>query len=364
MRPQNYGLAVALYIFSLLLATTDYGFAAEKAPFYQGKTLNLVINFAAGGPTDIESRIYAKHLSRHIPGNPTITIQNMGGGGGLTAVNYLGEVVKPDGYTAAYFTGSLFQQQIKDPALRVDLGKFGFVTGVHGVTVSYIRADVAPGMKKPADFIKAQKFRAAGLGVSSSKDVRFRLSFDLLGLKYDYVTGYNNSSDARLAVQRGEAQYHDETLPAYRTQVEPQMVKTGMVVPIYYTDLVAPSGEILVSRDVPELLPFTYYYRELFGKPPSGIKYEALKAANMSSTNMTRMVLLPPKAPAETIAILRKAFDGLSKDQDFLQDAIATMRFQPRFEVGEAGEQLFKTASQIRPEVIQFLKKYIDEANR
>ena len=340
------------------------GFAAEKAPFYRGKTLNIVINFAAGGPTDIESRIFAKHLSRHIAGQPTITVQNMGGGGGLIAVNYIGEVAKPDGFTAAYFTGALFQQQIKDQALRVDLGKFGFITGVHGVTVSYIRSEVPPGIKKPSDFVKAQKFRAAGLGVSSSKDVRFRLSFDLLGLKYDYVTGYNNSSDARLAVQRNEAQYHDETLPSYRTQVEPQMVKTGMVTPLYYTDLVAPSGEILVSRDVPELQPFTHYYREVFGKMPSGIKYEALKAANMSSTNMTRMVLMPPKAPPETIATLRKAFDSLSRDQDFLQDAIATMRFQPRFEVGEAGERLFQRASQTSPEVVNFLRKYIEEANR
>ena len=340
------------------------GFAAEKAPFYQGKTLNIVINFAAGGPTDIESRIFAKHLSRHIPGQPSITVQNMGGGGGLIAVNYVGEVAKPDGFTAAYFTGALFQQQIKDQALRVDLSKFGFITGVHGVTVSYIRSEVPPGIKKPSDFVKAQKFRAAGLGVSSSKDVRFRLSFDLLGLKYDYVTGYNNSSDARLAVQRNEAQYHDETLPSYRTQVEPQMVKTGMVTPVYYTDLVAPSGEILVSRDVPELQPFTHYYREVFGKMPSGIKYEALKAANMSSTNMTRMVLMPPKAPSETIAVLRKAFDSLSRDQDFLQDAIATMRFQPRFEVGEAGERLFQRASQTSPEVVDFLRKYIEEANR
>ena len=340
------------------------GFAAEKAPFYQGKTLNIVINFAAGGPTDIESRIFAKHLSRHIPGQPSITVQNMGGGGGLIAVNYIGEVAKPDGFTAAYFTGALFQQQIKDQALRVDLSKFGFITGVHGVTVSYIRSEVPPGIKKPSDFVKAPKFRAAGLGVSSSKDVRFRLSFDLLGLKYDYVTGYNNSSDARLAVQRNEAQYHDETLPSYRTQVEPQMVKTGMVTPIYYTDLVAPSGEILVSRDVPELQPFTHYYREVFGKMPSGIKYEALKAANMSSTNMTRMVLMPPKAPPETIATLRKAFDSLSRDQDFLQDAIATMRFQPRFEVGEAGERLFQRASQTSPEIVNFLRKYIEEANR
>lgn len=348
----------------LLAAPSMIASAAEKPPFYQGKTLTFVINFGAGGPTDIESRIFARHLSKHIPGNPNVTVQNMGGGGGLIAVNYIGEVAKPDGLTAAYFTGSLFQHQIKDPALRVDIGKFGFITGVHGVTVSYIRADVPPGIKKPMDFLKAQKFRAAGLGISSSKDVRFRLSFDLLGLKYDYVTGYNNSSTARLAVQRNEAQYHDETLPSYRTQVEPQMVKTGMVTPIYYTDLVAPSGEILVSRDVPELMPFSHFYKQAFGKPPSGIKYEALKAANMSSTNMTRMVLMPPKVPPESIAILRKAFESLSRDQDFLQDAIAAMRFQPRFEVGAAGERLFQLASQTKPEIIAFLRKYIDEANR
>ena len=364
MKRHGWQLAAALLGFAFWAGSYGAAFAAEKTPLYQGKTLNIVINFAAGGPTDIESRIFAKHLSRHIPGNPAITVQNMGGGGGITAANFIGEVAKPDGLTAAYFTGSLFHQQLKDPGLRVDLSKFGFITGVNGVTVSYIRADVAPGIKKPGDFIKAQKFRAAGLGVSSSKDVRFRLSFDLLGLKYDYVTGYNNSSDARLAVQRGEAQYHDETLPSYRTQVEPQMVKPGMVVPLYYTDLVAPSGEILVSRDVPELLPFSYYYRELFGKPPSGIKYEALKAANMSSTNMTRMFLLPPKAPPESIAILRKAFEGLARDQDFLQDAIGVMRFQPRFEVGEAGERLFQRASTTPSDVVNFLRKFIEEANK
>ena len=60
--------------------------------------------------------------------------------------------------------------------------------------------------------------KAGGLSSGSSKDVRFRLSFDLLGLQYDYVTGYSSSSTARLAVQRNEVQYHDETLPGYRTQ--------------------------------------------------------------------------------------------------------------------------------------------------
>jgi hypothetical protein len=61
---------------------------------------------------------------------------------------------------------------------------------------------------------------------------------------------------------------------------------------------------------------------------------------------------------------LRKAFDALSRDQDFLQDAIAAMRFQPRFEVGEAGERLFRQASNASPEIVNFLRKFIDEANR
>jgi hypothetical protein len=142
------------------------------------------------------------------------------------------------------------------------------------------------------------------------------------------------------------------------------MVKTGMVTALYYTDLVTPSGEVLVSRDVPELQPFTYYYKEIFGKPPAGIKYEALKAANMSSTNMTRMVLMPPKSPPETITILRQAFESLSRDQDFIEDAIRTMRFQPRFEVGQSGELLFKRASQTSPDIINFLRQYIQEANK
>lgn len=84
----------------------------------------------------------------------------------------------------------------------------------------------------------------------------------------------------------------------------------------------------------------------------------------LSSTNMTRMVLMPPKSPPESIAILRNAFDALSKDQEFLQEAIGTMRFQPRLEVGEAGERLFQQATQVSPEVVNFLRKYIDEANK
>ena len=79
---------------------------------------------------------------------------------------------------------------------------------------------------------------------------------------------------------------------------------------------------------------------------------------------MTRMPLLPPKAPAESISILRKAFDALSRDQDFLQDAITAMRFSRALKSVKRGERLFQPASQTTAEVISFLREYIEQANR
>ena len=77
-------------------------FAAET-PFYRGKTLTVLINFATGGPTDIEGRLVGRFLGKHLPGQPSIVVQNMAGAGGVTGTNYLGEVAKPDGLTLGYF---------------------------------------------------------------------------------------------------------------------------------------------------------------------------------------------------------------------------------------------------------------------
>jgi tripartite-type tricarboxylate transporter receptor subunit TctC len=338
-------------------------FSAEK-PFYSGKTLTVLINYAAGGPTDVEGRLLARHLGKHIPGQPNVIVQNMPGAGGVTGINYLGQVAKPDALMMGYFTAALFHQQVKNPALRTDLSKYSFISGIQGVTVAYIRADVPPGIKIPSDLVKAQRFKAGGLSYDSFKDVSFRLSFDLLGLKYDYVTGYNSSSDARLAVQRNEVQYHDETLPAYRSQVEPNMVKSGQVTPLYYADLIDADGGATDSEDVPELLSFTKFYRQIFGNPPSGIKYDALKAANIAGTNMTRAVLLPPGSPKEAAAALKQAINSLAKDEEYLTDATKVMRFRPRFEIGAGGERLYKRATQISPELTKFIREFIEQERK
>jgi hypothetical protein len=94
------------------------------------------------------------------------------------------------------------------------------------------------------------------------------------------------------------------------------------------------------------------------------MKYEALKAANMSSTNLIRLLLVSPGSPPEAVTALRQAIASLSKDSDYLADAMKTIRFHPRFEIGDQGERLYRRVSQTSPEVINFIRQYIDEVKK
>ena len=139
--------AIALGVAAFSLANS----AHAQEPFYKGKRLTILINFAAGGPTDIEGRLFAKHLARHIDGPPSIVIQNMDGAGGIVGAKYLGEVAPRDGTMAGYFTGAAFIYALDPERFRVDYKTYEFVATQPGTTVYFVRTDVPPGLKEPAD---------------------------------------------------------------------------------------------------------------------------------------------------------------------------------------------------------------------
>src|SRR5206468_8500393 len=98
--------------------------AADDDPFYKGKRLNLLINFAAGGPADIEGRLFAKHLAKHIDGAPGIIVQNKDGAGGLVGINYLGELGPRDGTMAGYLTAAAWNYVIEPGSFRVPFDQY------------------------------------------------------------------------------------------------------------------------------------------------------------------------------------------------------------------------------------------------
>ena len=179
---------VAIASLALLFALIPTRGEAQE-PFYKGKRLNLVINFAAGGPADIEGRLVARHLAKHIDGVPGIIVQNKDGAGGLVGTNYLGELGPRDGTMAGYLTAAAWTYVIEPQSYRVPFDQYEFVAYQPVNVVYYMRADTPPGMKSAADIMRATSLVTGGLAADSSKDILIRLTLDMLGVPYKYVTG-------------------------------------------------------------------------------------------------------------------------------------------------------------------------------
>ena len=136
-----------------------------------------------------------------------------------------------------YLSGTSWIYVSEPERWRVDFKTYEFVAYQPGTTVHFVRTDVAPGMKEPADIVKAKGLIAGGLSIDTSKDLRLRLGLDMLGVPYKYVTGYRSSPPARLALQRGEINMFSESPPSYRAVVEPQLVKTGQAIPVWWDEV-------------------------------------------------------------------------------------------------------------------------------
>lgn len=350
--------------FLLACAMLVFGAAAQaQDAFYEGKRLDVLINYPAGGPTDIEGRLVAKHLAKHIKGSPDLIVRNMGGAGGLVATNYLGEAAEPDGLTVSYFTSVYEFQLLEDPALTIDLRDLEMIGGVEGVPVAYIRTDVAPGMTEPADILKAEQFLSGGFRATVSKDLLIRMSLDLLGANYRHVTGFQGSSPARQAVLQNELQFFAETVPSYMSVVVPTMVETGEVIPVFQHE-VWRDGKPTGADGVPESIP-TFYdlYVQVKGEEPSGPLWEAYNTINQLSTRMLRIIALPPGSPQEAVADLRQAVADLQNDEEFQQEALQSLNFVPVFVLGEEAEALITEQLDASPETKAFLKDYAAQAS-
>src|SRR5262249_28145007 len=159
MAPSCMRLAIAALV--AVLAFQSRGEAQE--PFYKGKRLNLVINFAAGGPADIEGRLVAKHLVKHIDGAAGIIVQNKDGAGGLVGINFMGELGPRDGTMAGYLTAAAWHYVIEPGSFRVPFDQYEFVAYQPVNVIYYMRADTPPGMKSSADIMQAKGLVTGGL---------------------------------------------------------------------------------------------------------------------------------------------------------------------------------------------------------
>ncbi len=249
--------------------------AAQTGDYFAGKTLRVIVGLEAGGTADVFIRGFSAQLRKHIPGNPTVVVQNMTGAGGSVAANYTYERAAPDGLTIVFNTFHPLAQALGDPSMRARYDQFDYVGAIGDIRVNYMRADVVPGgAKKPADIMKAETVMVGALSHSDFSGTLGQLSLKVLGVKYKPVVGYRGGADIFLAMQRGEVHFHNTSIGTFRTR-SAAFIKSGEGLGISYLVPVDASGNYQRSKLVTEMPAYPDLYKEIHGKLPAGKDWEA-----------------------------------------------------------------------------------------
>jgi hypothetical protein len=349
------------FLTGLFCAATVFGALApgsvKAQDFYQGKTLTVIVGLAAGGSADTLVRLFTPHLKRHIPGDPTIVVQNMPGAGGVLAFNYIYERAPKDGSQIVFSLWDPLAQALGNQGLRARYDQYPFLGGIADVRVNYLRVDAVPGgYKQPADIMKAQNLIVGAYGTTDLSGILAHLSLKMLGLPHKVVTGYRGGSDVFLAMQRGEVNFHNTSLATFRTRSR-GFVQSGEGAALAYLVASNERGEYARRSDVTDMPAFQDLYRQVHGKAPEGPLWNAFNWTVQQFGDLAYVGLAPPGAPEPAVAVLRKAIADAMNDKTFIEESTKRNGLPFDYVNLEEGANVFKALSNASPEILSALRE-------
>jgi tripartite-type tricarboxylate transporter receptor subunit TctC len=326
-----------------LVAASAWFSLAGKAPGTDAIDRPVIIYVAgtAGGGIDLYARLVGRHIGRHIPGHPLVTVQVMPGAGGIRAANYLVKTAPRDGTAIATFAGGpLLEPLIVARSAGYDPSQFTWI-GAMAKDVGLCLSSASSPFKT-IDDVRKREMIVAGTGAGSETDTWPVILNDLLGTKFKVVTGYLGSRETIVAIERGEADGRCTfSLSALKT-AKPDWLRPGRA------NLLLQIGYEKSSELAGVPLIFDLLTKE------EDRQMVALLAA---PTAIARPFAAPPGLPADKAAVLRRAFDATMKDPEFLAEA-AKMQADISPTTGEDVEKSVARMYATPTSVVERLKKF------
>lgn len=331
----------------MVLAGPNAATADPVADFYQGKRITMGVGSEPGGGYDAYARLVTRHVGRLIPGNPSFVVQNMPGGGGLRVTNHLYNVAPKDGTAMATVQRALLTSPLLEGRklqLQFDPMKFNWIGSLNSETGLIVVWHTAP-HKTMEDLFKTEL-----LVGSSSPSTDFLLLFlnNVLNTKFKIIPGYKSSTDAYLAMERGELSGRVSTGWAGDKDVLEPWMKDNKV--RFLAQLA-----MTKSREFPNLPLILDYART----PQDKQVMELILAAQ----HWGRPFVMPPDVPQDRVAAVRKAFIDMTKDEQFLTEA-KKLRMDLDIVTGAEIDELLKRVYATPPEIVEIARKAISESPR
>ena len=322
-----------------------------QSDFYQGKQLKIVVGASAGAASDLYARVVAQHLPKQILGKPEVIVQNMPGGGSMTAANYVYSVAKPDGLTLGAVTAPIyFAQLLGRKEVQFDWAKFTWIgTPEENDELFFIKSELP--YKTLFDLRKAtDPPRCGASGVGSTGYYIPKLLEEVFGFKLGMVTGYPGAADVDLAVEKNEVQCRGTTISAFFGR-EPgkSWAKNG------YVRFLVQTGDKRNHR-----LPDTPTIWELMEQEKAAEAKKRLARVVLGPGAFGRPILATPSVPAERVKILRDAYSKMLKDPEFVAEA-NKRQWELNPVSGEKLEALAKEVIHQSPDIVERMKKVLGE---
>ncbi|MDI7261971.1 MAG: hypothetical protein QME90_18915, partial [Thermodesulfobacteriota bacterium] len=327
---------------------------AKAAPNFKGKVITLVIPISVGGGTDTAARLISRHLGKYIPGNPVIVVRNIVGAAALIGVNYAW-AAKPNGLTLVLTDGKAnIQNLVRPKGTDFKLEEMSPILVSATGTVFYARPGI---IKEPKDILTGKGVISGLEDPSGGTGFSFVCAKELLGVRFEKeVWGYPGSGPRRLAFLAGEINLSVESSVGYKSSVKPY-VERGQAVPVFQSGILDEKGNVI--RDVPDIPTTPEIYQQIHGKAPSGLAWDMYKVM-VAGRTFGKMLLFPPKTPAEIVNIYRKAAVEMVNSLEFHNES---EKIEPgaRYLVGETLARTYLDGISARPEVVEFIKKVLSE---
>jgi tripartite-type tricarboxylate transporter receptor subunit TctC len=302
-----------------LLVLTSAAAADPVADFYRGKTVNMLIGVGVGGEYDIQARLVARHIGKHIPGNPSVVAQNMTGAGGLRMINYLYNVAARDGTNIGMIANAFpAMQAVGVAGIQFDAARMQWLGSI-APAVETMTVWHTTGVKTIEDARK----REVVAGASARGAITYiypAMMNDLLGTRFKIVTGYPGGNEINLAMERGEVEARNNTWSSWKA-TKAAWLRDGKIT------VIAQAGPRAPDLDAPSV-------EELARNPEERQLIELV----VSGTQLGRP-LATNASPADRVAALRSAFAATMNDPEFLAET-KSLNFEVNPVLGEAMQKV------------------------
>jgi tripartite-type tricarboxylate transporter receptor subunit TctC len=323
---------------ALMIGLAPLAQAQTADAFYKGKQIRFIVGTAAGQDYDSWARLIGRHMTRFIPGNPTLIVENMPGAGHILATNFLFNLAPRDGSVIGMVSRNITEAfMMKLPNVRFDPGKFNWL-GSPELNHRVLFVNAASGFDKVADLYQRELIVGAPGGAQGVTAAPILLK-NLLRMRLKIIQGYHSPGDVILAMARREVDGIVQSVGA-PDGARRQWIESGQMRVLFSME-----HEPVPGLDAPTIFEFTKTEQQ-----------RQVLTFFSSSMELGRPFMAPPGVPAERVAALRRAFDLTVKDTAFLQEA-AAMGFEV---VPQNGERIAALVAS----VMATPQPIVDEAQR